>query len=421
MSEAIAERGHEVHIVTYHFGEDIPVTGPQVHRIPARTDESAVVVGPTRRRPLYDLQMVFKAVEVIRRHRCDLIHAHGYEAALVAWLCRMETGLPFVYSGHCTMADELASYDFIRPRWLAGVLARVLDVFVPRLGDRCIPHSANMVRFFRRLRLGSRTEGVIYKGINLEASAHGDGAAVRRRHGLGQAPVVLYAGVLDEFQRLDLLVEAMAHVARAEPRARLLVVQTIPHAGHLARFRRLLDAHGIAGQVVVTDPQPLAAVPDYLAAGDVAVVPRPRAPGFPIKVVNYLAAGKACVLYASSSGGLTHGDNAYLVSPDTGSALGEAIVEVLRDGELRRRLGENGRAYVRSHRDRRLTAEQVCAVYLRTLERAGRLPAPSRNGVAESDVAADGLAPAGGEQANPATAGRPLWRGFRPQPQALTG
>src|SRR5215204_5566891 len=29
MAESITDLGHEVHIVTYHFGEDIPVRGPQ--------------------------------------------------------------------------------------------------------------------------------------------------------------------------------------------------------------------------------------------------------------------------------------------------------------------------------------------------------------------------------------------------------
>src|SRR5262245_27844956 len=64
MAEAISDRGHEVHIVTYHFGEDIPLRGPVLHRITPLTRESAVVVGPTSRRPLYDLQMVFKTVQV---------------------------------------------------------------------------------------------------------------------------------------------------------------------------------------------------------------------------------------------------------------------------------------------------------------------------------------------------------------------
>jgi hypothetical protein len=49
---------------------------------------AAVVVGPTWRRPLYDLLLVFKTLQVIGRHRSHLLHAHGYVAALAAGLCR---------------------------------------------------------------------------------------------------------------------------------------------------------------------------------------------------------------------------------------------------------------------------------------------------------------------------------------------
>ena len=155
MSEAVADLGHEVHIVTYHIGEPIPLKGPILHRIPRLTGESAVVVGPTIRRPLYDLQMVLTALAVIRDHRPQLIHAHGYEAGLVAWLCRLATGLPVLYSGHNTMSDELPSYGFIRPAALARGLARLLDVTVPRMANRCLPHSANMDRFLASVGLRS--------------------------------------------------------------------------------------------------------------------------------------------------------------------------------------------------------------------------------------------------------------------------
>ena len=82
--EATAERGHDVHVVTYHIGEELPLRGAHLHRIPDWTGERQVIVGPTKLRPLYDLQMVFKAIRVIRRYKLDLIHAHGYESALVA-------------------------------------------------------------------------------------------------------------------------------------------------------------------------------------------------------------------------------------------------------------------------------------------------------------------------------------------------
>src|SRR5262249_10956768 len=144
---------------------------------------------------LYDLQMVFKTLQVVRRHRPDVIHAHGYEAALVAWWCRLATGLPVVYSGHNTMGDELVSYNFIRPRWAATALAKLLDAVVPRLGNRCLPHSTNIRQFFHRLGLRSRTEPIVNFGIDLDWVRRGDGAGLRERHGLGAGPVILYTGV----------------------------------------------------------------------------------------------------------------------------------------------------------------------------------------------------------------------------------
>lgn len=368
MSEGLADLGHEVHIVTYHFGEDIPVRGPRLHRIPARTSEARVVVGPTVRRPLYDLQMVFKTLEVIGAHQPQVLHAHGYEAALAAWLCRLVTRLPIVYSGHNTMADELPSYRFIRPQWLARGLARMLDAWVPRLGTRCLPHSSNIENFLHDMGLKQRCEPVVNFGIDVDSMTHGDPTAIRERYGLHGRQVILYAGVLDEFQRLDLLLEALARLVPEQPLVKLLIVVTIPNERHLAALRNRVAQLGLADHVTLTEPQPLAAVPDCLAACDVAVVPRPAAPGFPIKLLNYLAARKPCVLFASSaSRGLVHGENVLLAEPDTSEALATALRTVLQDEPLSARLARNGHALVRAQHDRGTIARQVAATYRRTL------------------------------------------------------
>ena len=167
MAESLAKLEHEVHIVTYHFGEAIDVDGPSLHRISPLTRESKVVVGPTIRRPLYDLQLVFKAIEITRRYGVDVVHAHGYEAALAAWLCRLVTGVPFVYSAHNTMSDELPSYDFIRPAFVAKGFAKLLDWFVPRLAARCLPHSENIKDFLVEGGLAGRTDDVVNFGIEI--------------------------------------------------------------------------------------------------------------------------------------------------------------------------------------------------------------------------------------------------------------
>jgi glycosyltransferase involved in cell wall biosynthesis len=374
MAEAVADLGHEVHIIAYHFGDDIPLRGVHLHRITPLTSEARVVVGPTLRRPLYDLQIAFKTLTVLREHRLQLLHAHSYESALAAALCRMLSGsaVPILYSGHNTMGDELPSYNFIRPRGLAVALARLLDAVVPRLGDRCLPHSRNLADFFQRMGLAGRAEPVLNFGIDVDWVRGGDGARVRKQYGLDAAPLILYTGVLDHFQRLDLLLEAMRTVSARQPQARLLIVRTIPDEEFKTLLMRRAQELGVHERVVFTAPQPLEAIPDFLAAADVAVVPRPNAPGFPIKLLNYMAASRPCVLFASSaSSGIVHRQNALLVTPETAAALGAALVELLESSPLRARLGQNGRAFVQQHHDRRRTAQQLCAAYARLISSEG--------------------------------------------------
>lgn len=368
LSEGVAGLGHRVDIVTYHFGEDIPVRGANLHRIPKLTSEKKIVVGPTTRRPLYDALLAFKAVQVAEKYGADLIHAHGYEGAIAGWCARLITGLPVIYSAHSTMGDELASYGAIRPRWVADALASALDAVVPRLMNRCMPHTANLAKFFQQRGLGAVTDPVVNFGIELAGPMTIDRTAVRARYGLGAGPVIVYSGVLDKFQRIDLLLEAMVDVARALPDARLLIISTIPNSTHETQVLEEARRLGLAEKVIMTPPQTLAGVRELLAAADVAVVPRPQAPGFPIKLLNYMDAERPCVLFASSGNvGLIDGETAALATPDTGSALGAAILRVLGNPVMARRIAARGGEFVRKQHDRNEVARGVVTSYRRLL------------------------------------------------------
>ena len=63
-------------------------------------------------------------------------------------------------------------------------------------------------------------------------------------------------------------------------------------------------------------------------------------------------------------------------APDTGMALGEALLEVLRDPQLRQRLADNGYRFVRQNHDRRVVAEQICSCYQRVLQAKNKLQEP---------------------------------------------
>jgi glycosyltransferase involved in cell wall biosynthesis len=391
LAEATAERGHEVHIVTYHIGEDLPLRGVHLHRISDWTGEREVTVGPTKYRPLYDFQMIFKTIQVMRRFGCDLMHAHGYEAALAAACARPFVRRPILYSAHNRMGDELASYGFFKSERVANGLAWLLDRTVPRLGDRCIPHSVNLQQFLHARGLGDRSEPVLNFGIDFENHPRGNRERLRRECGLGDEPIVLYSGVIDQFQRLDLLIGAMAHVLKRLPRAKLLILANVPNERHETAIRREAERLGISDRVILKAPQNMEKGLRLLSICDVAVVPRPGAPGFPIKLLNYMAAQRPCVMYASSVSGLAHGEHVWLAGEDTGKSLGAAITRVLRDPSLRSRIALGGHCFVRDRHDRQAAAAQLSQAYCRVLEPTRRwkeiVSRPAVQAIVESPAA----------------------------------
>jgi glycosyltransferase involved in cell wall biosynthesis len=368
LAEATAERGHDVHVVTYHLGEKMPVGRVRLHRIPNLTRENRIIVGPTIYRPLYDFQMIFTAIRAIRRYNLDLIHAHGYESALVAACCRPFVRRPVLYSAHNRMGDELASYDFFPSKRLANGLAYCLDHVVPRIGDRCIPHSVNLQQFLLSLGLAARSEPVLNFGIDVHRLPAFDHDEFRHKLGLSDVPIVLYTGVMDHFQRLDLLLGAMVHVLRRWPRAKLLLLANVPNVKHEQAILDEAMRLGIAHAVVVTTPTSLEKTRRLIAICDVAVVPRPCAPGFPIKLLNYMAARRPCVLYSSSASGISHGEHAWLAGEDSSHSLAKGIIRVLSDPGLAGRLAAGGHRFVRERHDRRKIAGQLCQAYLRLLK-----------------------------------------------------
>jgi 1,2-diacylglycerol 3-alpha-glucosyltransferase len=369
MAEAIAARGHSVHIVAYHFGEGTPPRDVTIHHIPDLGLGRKVVVGPTWQKPLLDLQMVFTLWRVIRRERIDLIHAHNYEGALVGFLARLVTGRPLLYNACNTMGDELASYGFFKPRILAVWLARLLDYWVPRLPQTTIAISEDLGRFLRDQGVPPERVHVIPLGIDPTIFDGVDREAARLELHCGEGPLVIYTGCLDGLQRIDYLLQAMTVVLAGSPSAKLVLLANAVKEHDLQHYRALAESLGIAHNVEIVCSDSFADVPLYLAIADVAVVPRPACPGFPVKLLNYLAAGKPVVVFEGSAKGLRHGETALLAPDHDWQALGKGVLTLLSDRPLAERLGREGRRWVLEKYSWPTLTEQTLRVYEELLPR----------------------------------------------------
>lgn len=345
LSEALAGRGHDVHIVTYHLGEATPLLSSRlhVHRIPHVPGYHKVGSGPAWGKLLLDLLLLLLLARIVRRESIDVIHAHNYEALLISWLVGRATERPVVYHSHNVMTAELPTYfRGIWSRCLASWLAHVLDDQLPRHADVCIALSSEAVPFFRACGVPDEHIRLIPPGIDFDDSSADAPALVRRQYHLGAGPLAIYTGNLDQYQHLDLLLRSFRRVQMALPGAQLVIASHSPPA----QFQTLIEGMGPSPGVRFVHCRSFAETQALLGAADVAVCPRVACFGFPIKLLNYMAAGKAVVVVRGSAKGIRHLENGYVVS-DGEEALAGGVIHLFQNPNLARRLGAAARATVK--------------------------------------------------------------------------
>jgi glycosyltransferase involved in cell wall biosynthesis len=158
----------------------------------------------------------------------------------------------------------------------------------------------------------------------------GDGGHARDRLGLGDAPVLLLYSRLFEFN-LDRLLDAVATVVAALPRARLLVVGA-GLRGEDARLRSGLASRSLDQRTVLVGWVERAELPDLLAAADVALVPmddtRVNRARCSVKLLDLMLAGRAIVADAVGQA------NEYLRDDSTGRLIKTGRAEDMADAAL---------------------------------------------------------------------------------------
>lgn len=186
-----------------------------------------------------------------------------------------------------------------------------------------------------------------------EKTFHPDsgGDLVRARLGLTDRPVVVCVSRLVPRKGQDTLILAMPAILAEVPDAVLLIVGGGPYAGEL---RKLAAETGVLDSVRFTGPVPWAELPAHYGAGDVFAMPcRTRRGGLDVEglgIVYLEASATGLPVVAGDSGGapdaVLDGETGWVVRGGRAEESAERIVTLLGDAELRRRMGERGRAWV---------------------------------------------------------------------------
>jgi glycosyltransferase involved in cell wall biosynthesis len=270
---------------------------------------------------------LLRLVRHLRRGRFDVVHCHMPPADSVGRLAGWLAGVPVrITTEHGRGLWKSRSYVF-----LEKILNRITDLKI------CVSKDILELRAMREGTPRAKLE-YLPNGVDVGAyqSHTKDKAEIMAEFGWGPVdPLILSLGRLVAEKNYPLLVESIVLVREKFPTVRCIIAG---EGGCRDEIAGGISNLGAGENVKLAGIR--SDVPDLLHAADVYVLSSMRE-GFPVSLIEAMAAG--CAVAAARVGGIpdaiVDGVNGVLVNPGDAAELARAIENLVRDGELRERLG----------------------------------------------------------------------------------
>lgn len=336
--EALRAAGHEVRVV-----------GPASFERATLGGESRLIAALRRWLPpaaaelaelAYSLPATLRLARVAAEFRPDVVYERYNLFFLAGALLARRRGLPFLVEVNAPLAEERTRFGNLRLRRLA----RWSEAFVWRRADRVLPVTEVLAGHAAAAGVPRGRIEVIPNGIHLEEFAEPASEPTPEPAAPEPGLTLGFVGFVRDWHGLDRVVRAIA-AWRGAPRLGLLVVGEGPARPDL---EALAAGLGIADRVRFTGLAAREAIPGLVAGFDIALQPAAVAYASPLKVFEYMAAGRAIIApdQPNLREVLEDGRTALLFDPARPDAMWEAIVRLAADPGLRARLGTAARAEV---------------------------------------------------------------------------
>ncbi len=363
IATALADRGHELHIVTslpwYREHRVEPGWGGRLWRTertswgritrlhPFPTDKTNI---PARAVAFAGFTGLATIAGLVARGRPDavMVMSPPLPLGVAGWLAAASRRAPFVFNIQDVFPDVAVELGAItNPRVIAA--ASWLERFLYRRADAVTVLSEDLRDNVARKLRGHRPDRVevIPNFVDTERIAPAEPEnGYRAEYGLSGRTVVMYAGNVGLSQSLDLVVEA----ARRH-RSRDDVVFVINGGG--SALEGLRSAAGDLDNLRFVPMQPRERLPEVLAAADLHLVPLRTGlarSSVPSKLYSILAAGRP-VLASVDAGTevattIERAGAGVSVPPEDPDAFCTALDELLDDPAGRAEMGASGRRFV---------------------------------------------------------------------------
>ncbi len=356
-----AELGIPVDLLTYGEGEDVDIPGVNIIRIPHFNFLGPVKIGPSALKLFLDIFLIIWATGLLLKHRYQIVHAHE-EAVFFCSLLKPIFRFQLIYDMHSSLPEQLRNFEFTRSKWLIGAFSW-LERHCLRIAEVTITICPSLENYAHRLASPSSfvtlIENSIFEDIRfskpvLEPQPLEQSLMGRR--------LVVYAGTLENYQGIDILIHGFRAAMESDPSLYLLILGGTP--AQIKRYMQMAERCGISQRCHFMGRVSPQLARYYSSMGAVQVSPRTSGTNTPLKVYEQIASGVPLVatnIYSHTQ--VLDKSVAFLVEP-TAQGIADGILAATRaPGSLSMEKVEKAQRLYEKRYSRRIYADKMRAIF----------------------------------------------------------
>lgn len=338
--QALAEMGYEVDLLTLPIGETKNIPGVAVHRVANPFRVKNIPIGPSLHKLIFDVLIFFKALNMAIRHPYSVIHAVE-EVGAVGVLVGRLTGARVVFEKHSDPASHkdkpIKNLVLSIYRWVEAIVIRQADVVIGT-GEGLVEQAIAVAPKQRVHHIfdipSSLVEADPERVRNIDAK-------IRKERG---EVIALYVGSFAVYQGIELMFESLHIALKDSPQLRLVVVGGTPE--QITKRNQWLDERGIRGAVRFVGFVAPDQLPNYISAADFLLSPRSSGINTPLKLLDYLKAGRAILATDNVANRRIIDEKVAVLKNADAESYAGGMVELAKFAHNRHRLGIEGRKLV---------------------------------------------------------------------------
>lgn len=344
LTEALTREGHEI---LMSGPEGVTKPGPtKARKLDADEGSSKGIADylPKFAYELAELGYTFagftRLLKAHRQHKPDVIYERYNLFYLAGMLVKKITKTPLILEVNAPLRKERTAHGGLALGWLA----KWAEETAWRGADVVLPVTDVLADDLRAAGVPDDKIYIVPNGVSEEVLKNAEDMPEVNRHDLTGKIVLGFTGFVRDWHGVDLVLDYIA--AHREMPLHLLLVGDGPHVPELKIQAQRL---GIVDRFTVTGVVQREDIPGYVAMFDVALQPRVTDYASPLKMIEYMALGRAILApdMRNIRELLEHGKSGLLFDVDDPAALNSALDALCSDEVLRAQLGTAARATVK--------------------------------------------------------------------------